>query len=73
MNNGLKVYSDYVKAGLILPKKQKYTKRDCDAVLVNSLFKAGQTLTPLQARAVVRCSAHFHETDYSEGVTNYAK
>lgn len=64
----LRLYSQIVAAGLILPRKSRYTIVDVRKVLVESLFRGGRTLTELEARAVVKCSAHFHETDFSRGV-----
>lgn len=52
------VYSDFVKNGLILPKKEKYTIKDFE-----KLVKAGTE--PKQARFICICSAIFHNTEYS--------
>lgn len=61
------IYREVVQAGLILPKKQRYTARDTNAVLLASLFRPymGRTLTTTEAAFVVRCSAIFHGTEYS--------
>jgi hypothetical protein len=66
-------YSQVVKAGYILPKKAKYTMRDCGAVLTDSLFgKYGpRTLSKREAGFIVVCSAIFHDTDYSMGVAKF--
>jgi hypothetical protein len=67
MNQALR-YSDIVKAGLILPKKTKYTKRHIKDALLNSLFKPinGRTLTQDEARFVVKCSAAYHDTTWGK-------
>ena len=62
-------YSDVVNRGLILPKKQKYTKRDVDRVLFDGLF-SGCTLSPKQSAFIVKCSAIYWGTDYSKTVAN---
>lgn len=53
------VYSDIVKNGLILPKKEKYTIKD-----FNNLVNSGTE--PKQARFICVCSAIFHSTEYSK-------
>ena len=64
-------YSQVIAAGLIRPKKARYTKRDVEATQVDSLFKPyqGRTLTDSEAVFVVKCSAIFHETDYSKSLS----
>lgn len=63
------VYSDVVARGLILPRKEKYTKADVDAVMVGSLFSGErQTFSEREAAFIVKSSAIFHDTDYSESV-----
>lgn len=69
----LKVYSDVVAADLILPRKAKYTVADCKAVMVNSLFRGGRTLSRKEASFVVRCSAAYHDTEYSKGVRPFGR
>lgn len=64
------IYSDIVNAGLILPKKTKYTMADVHNVQTESLF-TGKTLSEQEAVFVVKCSAIFHDTDYSETIKNY--
>ena len=58
-----RVYSEFVAAGMILPRKAKYTVRDAKALQVGSLFSGPTTLTTQQAVAVVKMSAVFHDTD----------
>jgi len=53
------VYSDVLKRDLLLPKKAKYTKSDCD-----KLIKAGVNAS--EARFICICSAIYHETGYSK-------
>jgi hypothetical protein len=65
LSDAINRYSDVVARGLILPKKAKYTKRDVDAVLLDSLFAGPRTLTIQEARFVVRCSAVHHDAEYS--------
>lgn len=62
-------YSEVVKAGLILAKKDKYTMRDVYKAQTESLFSS-KTLNLQEAVFVVKCSAIFHDTDYSESVKN---
>lgn len=64
----LRVYSDVVTAGLILPRKAYYTVRDVKALCLRSLFQGARTLTVREAVFVVKCSSVFHETDYSIAV-----
>ena len=60
-------YSDVLTRGLILMKKEKYTKRDLDSLVVNSLFSSllGRTLSVSEAKFIIRCSAIYHDTTYS--------
>lgn len=53
------IYSDVVKNGLILPRKEIYTIRDFE-----KLVKAGTE--PRQARFICICSAIFHDVEYSK-------
>lgn len=64
------VYSDVINGGLLLPRKNKYTMRDVRGVMLASLFKPvnGATLTLMQAAFVVKCSAIYHDTEYSQAV-----
>lgn len=68
-------YSDVVKSGLILPKKSKYTVKDADSVMQNSLFKPykGRTFTPDEAAFIVKASAIHHGTDYSDALNTYGE
>lgn len=68
-----KVYSDIVKAGLILPKKAKYTMADVNALIVNSLFRprVTHTLSTREAIFIVKCSAVYHDTDYADSLIGY--
>ena len=65
------VYSDVISAGLILGKKEIYTMRDVNKVLINSLFnfKIGRTLDLEESIFVVKCSALYHGTCWSESLT----
>jgi hypothetical protein len=65
------VYSDIIKAGLILPAKKKYTLKDVYSVLNNSLFNPfnGKTLTLNQAAFIVICSAVYHNTIWADSIT----
>lgn len=69
------VYSDVIKNNLhlILPKKNKYTKRDVDKIIIKSLFNktlnSGNTFTEKQAKFIVKCIAIYHNTDYSKYVS----
>ena len=64
-------YSEVIAAGLIRPKKARYTKRDVEAAQVGSLFKPyqGRTLTDSEAVFVVKCSAIFHDTNHSKNLS----
>lgn len=73
MNNTLNTYSEVVAAGLILPRKSKYTTRDCRDLIVDSLFTTGRTLSEKDARFIVKCSATFHGTDWSKGVSDFGR
>lgn len=65
------VYSDVVSAGLILDKKQLYTMRDVNKVLIDSLFnpKKGKTLNMEESIFIVKCSAVYHGTRWAESLT----
>lgn len=52
------IYSDIIKQGLILPKKQKYTKQDCKKLLQ-------QGFSIKQAKFIVICSSIFYGTEAS--------
>ena len=67
------IYSEVVKSGWILPKKTKYTKHDVTNILTDSLFgkyRANSTLTEKEAKFICKCSAAYHDTDYSVYVKN---
>lgn len=64
----IKVYSDVLNAGLILPHKRKYTLADAKNIIVESLFNGGKTLNMKEAKFVCRCSAVFHNTDRSKSL-----
>ena len=55
------VYSDVVDAGLILPRKQKYTLSD-----VKNLVKSGWCA--VDALWIVKCSCAFHQSKISEKI-----
>ena len=64
------LYSEVVANGWVLPKKQKYTAKDADSVQTDSLFgRFGKhTLSTKQSAFIVKCSAAYWETDYSQAV-----
>ena len=64
------LYGDIIRLGLVLPKKEKYTMRDVQAVQVQSLFQPveGSTLTLKQSAFIVKWSAIYHDTEYSRAV-----
>ena len=69
----IEVYSDVEAVGF-LPKKNKYTMRDVNNLLVNSLFiDTDRTLDPTRAAFVVKCSAVYHKTTYSKAVGNVSE
>jgi len=61
-------YSQTVKNNLILPKKNKYTKKDVDNLIIDSLFKSGQTLSVKKSVWIVLCSAAYHDSDFSKTI-----
>lgn len=71
------IYSDVINNNwhLLLPKKEKYTKRDIDKVFLESFFDGklnnGSTFSEKQARFIVMCTAIFHDAETSDYVTNY--
>jgi hypothetical protein len=71
MKTQLKVYSDVVEAGLIQPRREKYSMRDVNRVMIDSLFTPGETLTEKEAVWIVKCSAVFHNTDWSISLSNW--
>ena len=66
----IKVCSDVVEANLILEKKEKYTMRDVKNVMMASLFNPvnGETIDLELAVFIVKCSAVFHNTEYSDSL-----
>lgn len=66
------VYSDVIAANLILPRKQKYTMRDVNNVMLESLFKPynNKTIDLETAAFIVKCSAVYHDTDYSNAINS---
>ena len=68
------VYTQVVNNGMILPVKQKYTMRDVNRLVTESLFNPieGRTLTEHDAVFIVKCSAIYHNTDYSETIRKYS-
>ena len=69
----LSKYSEVVSAGLILPKRSRYTVADCKDVMVSSLFRPEATLSRAEASFVVRCSAIYHGTDFSRNVRKFGE
>jgi hypothetical protein len=73
------VYSDVIKNNLhlLLPKKAKYTKRDVDAIAIESFFdsklNAGNTFSEKQAIFIVKCIAIFHNAECSNFITETKK
>jgi hypothetical protein len=61
-------YSEFIKSDLILPKKDLYTMRDVNNLLIDSLFK-GKTLSPLEAIVIIQMSASYWDTDWSKSVS----
>ena len=59
------VYSEVVKNGWILPRKEKYTMRD-----VRKVAKE-MNITESQARFIVVCSGIYHDADYSKYIGSY--
>lgn len=57
------VYSDVINNGLLLPHKNKYTKRD-----FNYLISSGTK--PKEARFICICSAIYYNTEYSSFFNN---
>jgi len=67
------LYSEVVTNGLILNKKVLYTFADVNKLIVNSLFNNEvSTLTRCEAVFVIKCSAIYHGTDYSQPVRRYS-
>lgn len=60
------VYSDVVKNGWILKKKNKYTVKD-----VKELIKKGFSVK--DARFISICSATFYDADFSKAISDYEK
>jgi len=69
-------YTDVVNNGWILAKKAKYTMGDVNNLIVDSLFsKPAFTFSVPESKFIIRCSAIYHDTDYSKacktvGITN---
>lgn len=57
-------YSEVVKAGLILQKKDKYNVSD-----INKLKQEGYS--DKYATFIVKCSAIYHDVDYSKTVAEF--
>ena len=68
------VYTQVINSNLVLPVKEKYTMRDVNKLVADSLFHPveGRTLTEQEAVFIVKCSAIYHNTDYSESIRDYA-
>lgn len=69
------VYNDVIhnKLHLILKKREKYTKRDLDKIIIESLFNkhlnSGFTFTEKQALFIVKCTAIFHNTSCAKSIS----
>ena len=64
------IYSDVLKAELILPHKKIYSMRDVKNVITKSLFMPfdGHTIDLETACFIVKCSACFHKTNYTDSI-----
>lgn len=60
------VYSDIVKAGMILPKKSRYTIREYRAL-------RGKGYSASLARFIIVCSAVYHDAVWSHSLDNLEK
>lgn len=70
------VYSDVMNNKIFfLEKKEKYTMRDVDKLIVKSLFVPyrGHILTTQEAKFICRCWAVCYETKYSKAVATDEK
>ena len=68
------VYSEVVNNGMIVPVKKKYTMRDVNKLVTDSLFNPvnGKTLSVHDAIFIIKCSAIYHDTDYSDTIRDFA-
>lgn len=64
-----KTYTNIVNEGLILSKKEKYTKKDVDSVLINHMF-LGLPCSKDYAVFIVKCSAVYHGTNWSKYISS---
>ena len=65
------VYSEVINnADFFLPKKEKFTMREVNALIINSLFTPykKRILTEQEAKFICRCWAIHYETEYSKAV-----
>ena len=65
------LYSEVMNnKNFFLEKKEKYTMRDVDKLIINSLFMPyqGRILTTQEAKFICRCWAVCYETEYSKAV-----
>jgi hypothetical protein len=68
------IYSDVINNNwhLILPKKDRYTKKDIDAVMTESFLNInlnnGKMFDEKTARWIVVCTAAFYDTSFSRYV-----
>jgi len=73
------LYSDVINNGWhkILPKKDKYTKKDMNRVWVASLMDPslnnGKTFDAKTARWIVICTAAFYDANVSRYIDQYFK
>jgi hypothetical protein len=65
----LTLYSDCLAYGF-LPYKKKYTMSDAKMAVIDSLFtsKLGRTLTLHEAQWLCKCSAVYHNSNYSRSI-----
>lgn len=60
MTHEIRTYQDVIDAGLIQPKKRKYTLRDVNEIETDSLFTPNGTFSRRLAAFIVICTAIYH-------------
>lgn len=65
------VYSDVIKSNLhlILLKKDKYTMHDVNKIYTE-MFLQGEPITEKQAKFIVRCTAIYHNANFTKACKN---